>query len=369
MVFQTVRRRRPLVVAAALLSLMALLAGCGSKPQEAAARGNEASGGAVINLNGAGATFPYPIYSKWFDEYSKSNPVKVNYQSIGSGGGQRQITERTVDFGASDAPMTDEALAKAPGELLHIPTVLGAVVVTYNIPGVNVPLKMTPDVVADLFLGKITKWNDQRLTELNPDVKLPDLPVAVVHRSDGSGTTAVFTDYLSKISPEWKEKVGTGTSVKWPTGIGAKGNEGVSGQVAQTRGAVGYVELAYAIQNKMPYAHLKNKAGEFVEPSVETTSAAAAGAAANMPADLRVSITNADGEKSYPIASFTYILAYKEQADKAKGEALVKLLWWMTHDAQKMAPELLYAPLPPEVVKLVEGKLKSITYQGQPLLQ
>ncbi|HHV61305.1 MAG TPA: phosphate ABC transporter substrate-binding protein PstS [Firmicutes bacterium] len=322
----------------------------------------------TIALNGAGASFPYPLYSKWLDEYRKIAPnVAIDYQSIGSGGGIRGILEQTVDFAGSDAPMTDEQLAKAPGEIFHIPTVMGAVVITYNLKGVKTGLKLTPDVLADIFLGKITKWNDKRITSINPGVNLPAQPIVIVHRSDGSGTTNIFTDYLSSISSTWKTKVGKGTSVEWPTGIGAKGNEGVSGAVKQTPGAIGYVELAYAIQNKLPYAFLKNRAGKFVEPTLETTTAAAAGAAANMPEDMRVSIVNAPGQDAYPIAGYTYLLVYKDQKDKAKGTELVKFLWWAIHDGEKFAKELLYAPLPGNVVKLAEKKIKQINYRGEVL--
>jgi phosphate transport system substrate-binding protein len=326
------------------------------------------SADAQMLMNGAGATFPYPIYSKWFDQYAKVDPnVRFNYQSIGSGGGIRQITSRTVDFGASDGPMTDDQLKKVPGELLHIPTVLGSVVATYNIPG-NPRLRFTPDVLADIFLGKITKWNDSRITGGNPGVSLPDQAIVVVHRSDGSGTTYIWTDYLSKVSPEWKDKVGRGTSVNWPVGLGGKGNEGVSGQVKNTPGAMGYVELAYAIQNHLPVSSVRNAAGKFVEPSIKTTTAAAAGAAQDMPADFRVSITNPPGDDVYPIASFTWILVYKSQPDEAKGRALVNFLWWAMHDGQKYADDLLYAPLPSKVVAQIEAKLKTITYEGHPII-
>jgi phosphate transport system substrate-binding protein len=323
---------------------------------------------AQLLLNGAGATFPYPIYSKWFDEYATTaGGVRFNYQSIGSGGGIRQIIERTVDFGASDGPMTDEQLKKAPGPLLHIPTVLGAVVATYNLPG-NPKLKFTPDVLADVFLGKITEWNDRRIQAANPGVRLPSQPILVVHRSDGSGTTYIWVDYLSKVSREWERTVGRGTSVKWPVGLGGKGNEGVTGQVKNTPGALGYVELAYAITNKLPVASIRNPAGKFVEPTIRSTTAAAAGAAENMPADFRVSLTNAPGDDAYPIASFTWLLVYREQPDETKGRALVKFLWWAIHDGQKYASDLLYAPLPAPVVKRVEAELEAITFQGRPLL-
>ena len=319
-------------------------------------------------MNGAGATFPYPIYSKWFDEYTKVDPsVRFNYQSIGSGGGIRQISERTVDFGASDGPMTDEQLKKAPAELLHIPTVLGAVVATYNLPG-NPTLHFTGDVLADIFLGKITSWDDGKIKSLNPGVSLPKTPIVVVHRSDGSGTTYIWVDYLSKISREWQEKVGRGTSVKWPAGLGGKGNEGVAGQIKNTPGALGYVELAYAITNKLPAASVKNAAGKFIEPTIATTTAAAAGAANNMPADFRVSLTNAPGDTAYPIASFTWLLVYKDQPNEAKGRLLTKFLWWAIHDGQKYPSDLLYAPLPAPVVKQIEAKVKQMTFNGKPLV-
>jgi phosphate transport system substrate-binding protein len=323
---------------------------------------------AQMLVNGAGATFPYPIYSKWFDEYTKVDPgVRFNYQSIGSGGGIRQITARTVDFGASDGPMTDEQLKAAPGELLHIPTVLGAVVATYNLPG-NPRLHFAPDVLADVFLGKITKWNDPRLTALNPGVSLPNEPIVVVHRSDGSGTTYIWVDYLSKVSPEWAQRVGRGTSVNWPVGLGGKGNEGVAGQIKNTPGALGYVELAYAVQNKLPVAAVRNQAGRFVEPTIESTTAAAAGAAQDMPADFRVSLTNPPGADAYPIASFTWILVYKDQPDQAKGRAVAKFLWWASHEGQKYPKDLLYAPLPPQVVTRIEARLREIRFQGKSLL-
>jgi len=323
---------------------------------------------AQMLINGAGATFPYPIYSKWFDEYTRVDPeVRFNYQSIGSGGGIKQVTSRTVDFGASDGPMTDEQLKAAPSELFHIPTVLGSVVATYNLPG-SPKLKFTGDVLADIFLGKITKWNDAKITALNAGVSLPDESIVVVHRSDGSGTTYIWVDYLSKISPEWEKRVGRGTSVNWPVGLGGKGNEGVSGQVKNQPGALGYVELAYAVKNHLPVGAVKNAAGKFVEPSIATTTSAAAGAAKSMPDDFRVSLTNPPGDEAYPIASFTWLLVYKDQPNEVKGRALVKFLWWMSHEGQRYADDLLYAPLPTPVVKQIEAKIKQITYQGKPLL-
>lgn len=314
-------------------------------------------------VNGAGATFPYPLYSKWFSEYHKLHPeLSFNYQSIGSGGGIQQITNGTVDFGASDAPLSDEQIARIP-DVVHVPTVMGAVVVTYNAPIRS--LRLTPEVLAGIYLGKITRWNDPALASLNGGEKLPDAAIAVTHRSDGSGTTYGFVDYLSKVSPEWREKVGKGTSVKWPVGLGGKGNEGVTGLVKQIPGAIGYVELAYATQNKLPLAALRNRDGHFVTPTLEATSAAAAGV--DMPADYRVSITDAGGKASWPIASFTYLLVHRNATDARKGEALVKFLWWATHDGQKMAAPLDYAPLPEKVVQMIEKTIRSLTVQGKPV--
>ncbi len=314
-------------------------------------------------INGAGATFPYPIYSKWFSEYAKVDPsVNFNYQSIGSGGGIKQITAQTVDFGASDKPLSDAELKAAPGKLLHIPTVMGAVVVTYNIPGVGTGLKLKSEDVADIFLGKITKWNDRRISDDNPGLKLPDEPILVVHRSDGSGTTSIFTNYLCSVSPEWAKKVGTGTSVNWPIGLGGKGNEGVAGQVKTTRNSIGYVELAYAFENKLPYATLRNKSGVFVQPSIKSTSAAAAGAAKSMPADYRIALVNQPGKDAYPIVGFTWLLVYEHQKDPVRGKKLVEFLNWELKRGQKMASALLYAPLPDNVAKMVEKTVKSIKY-------
>src|SRR5438132_6772095 len=309
-------------------------------------------------INGAGATFPYPIYSKWFDEYAKVDPsVRFNYQSIGSGGGQKQILAQTVDFGASDGPMSDENLAKAPGKLLHIPTVAGADVVAYNLPG-NRALKFDADTIAGIFLGQIKKWNDPKVAALNAGVTLPDQDIVVVHRSDGSGTTYIWTDYLSKISPEWKLKVGTNTSVNWPAGIGGKGNEGVAGQIKQTPGALGYVELIYAVQNKMPYAEVKNAAGEFVKPTLESVTAALA--TAEIPNDFRFSMTNAPGKDAYPIAGATWLLVYQQQKDAAKGKKLVEFLKWAAKDGEKMAKDLQYAPLPESGQQRVLKRIEEI---------
>ncbi len=318
----------------------------------------------TLLINGAGATFPFPLYSKWFSEYNKLHPeLQFNYQSIGSGGGIQQITNRTVDFGASDAPMKDEQLEKAPGTV-HIPTVMGAVVVTYNAPIEQ--LKLTPDTIAGIFLGKIQKWNDPALAAVNPGVKLPDAAITVVHRSDGSGTTNIFTDYLSKVSPAWKSEVGSGTAVKWPAGLGAKGNEGVSGLVKQTPGAIGYVELAYANQNKLPKSLLRNKEGAFVAATMESTSEAAAGVA--VPDDFRVSITDASGKGAYPMASFTYVLVPRDQQDPVKAKAIVDFLNWAVHAGQQYAAPLDYAPLPKAVAEKVTAKLKTLTAQGKPIL-
>jgi phosphate transport system substrate-binding protein len=318
-------------------------------------------------IQGAGATFPYPLYSKWISVYQQVDPtVKIDYQSIGSGGGIRQITERTVDFGASDAPMTEEELAKAKAPLLHLPMTLGAVVVTYSLPELTKTLQLDADTVAGIFLGDIKSWNDPKIAATNSGLTLPNSPITVVYRSDGSGTTAVFTEYLSKVSPAWKEKVGAGKSVKFPTGLGAKGNEGVSGQLKTTPGAIGYIELAYAEQSKLPKVALKNKAGKFVEPSLEAITAAADGA--TIPDDMRVSITDPAGEAAYPISAFTYILAYEDMSDAAKGKALAQFLWWSIHDGQKLAPALSYAPLPAPVVTKVEAKLKTLKAAGAPAL-
>ncbi len=314
-------------------------------------------------INGAGATFPYPLYSKWFSEYAKiDKEVKFNYQSIGSGGGIKQITAQTVDFGASDKFLSDEELKGAPGKLLHIPTVMGAVVVTYNIPGAPKGLKLRSDDIANIFLGKITKWNDSRIADDNPGVKLPDKPIIVVHRSDGSGTTSIFTDYLTNISKEWSGKVGKGASVKWPVGLGGKGNEGVAGQIKTTENSLGYVELAYAVENKLAYATLMNKEGVFVEPAIKSITAAAAGAVKHMPADYRISLVNQPGKETYPIVGFTWLLVYEQQKDKVKGKKLSEFLTWSLHNGQKMAAPLLYAPLPESVGKMVEKTIIELNY-------
>ena len=310
------------------------------------------------SLNGAGATFPNPIYSKWFNEFDQSHPgVQINYQSVGSGAGIRQASEGTVDFGASDGPMTDEQMKNAKVKLFHIPTVLGAVVPTYNIPGVNAELKFSGDVIADIYLGKINNWNDARLKQLNPGVNLPDHQILPVYRSDGSGTTYIFTDYLSKVSPDFQSKVGKSTSVRWPVGIGQKGNEGVAGMVRNSPYSFGYVELIYAVQNKMQYGTVKNAAGKFVKASTETVTAAAAGAAKNMPNDFRVSITNAPGAESYPISSFTWLLIPLQSPDAKKGAVLKEFLKWMLEHGEKEAASLTYAPLPAPVAMKVAGAI------------
>jgi len=303
------------------------------------------------NINAAGATFPYPIYSKWFDEYHKIHPnIQINYQSIGSGGGISQVTAKTVDFGASDGPMTDEQLSKAGFKILHFPTVLGAAVLTYNIPGVSADLNFTPEALAGIFLGKITKWNDPAIAGANPGIKLPGDDIVVIHRSDGSGTTFIWTDYLSKVSPEWLSKAGKGTSVNWPVGLGGKGSEGVSGLIKQTPDSVGYVELIFAIQNKLPYASVKNSSGAFVKASLESVSAAAAAAAVSMPDDFRVSITNPPGKAAYPIASFTWLLIPAKIDDASKRDAIKGFLNWMLVDGQQFCEPLAYSKLPKEVI-------------------
>ena len=318
-----------------------------------------ADGGLLIN--GAGATFPFPLYSKWFSEYNKLFPsLKFNYQSIGSGGGIKQITEKTVDFGASDAPLSDEELAKAPG-LLNLPTVLGSVVVAYNLPGVPA-LNISGATLAGIYLGTITTWNDAAIAKDNPGVKLPSTAIAVAARSDGSGTNYVFTDYLAKVSPAFKSKVGVGKSVKWPVGLGGKGNEGVTGLVKATPGAIGYLELAYAIQNQLTVAAIQNADGAFIKPTIEATSAAAVGV--QVPDDFRVSITNAPGKTAYPISSFTYLLVYKDQLSKEKGPAVIDFLKWAVTDGEKFAPALYYAPLPSAVQTKVLAKIATLTVQG-----
>jgi phosphate transport system substrate-binding protein len=355
-------RSRLRIRALAAIGVVALAAGCAREAQ------GPATG--QLTLTGAGATFPYPLYSKWFSEYAKVNPqVRINYQSIGSGGGIQQLKAGTVDFGASDAPLSNEELKSMPGPLAHIPTVAGAVVIACNLPGGPDELRLTPEIIAGIYLGDIKRWNDHRIAAANPGARLPGLPVAVAHRSDGSGTTYIFTHYLAAVSKAWADRVGAGKSVDWPVGIGGKGNEGVTGVVKQTPGGVGYVELAYAVQNKLASARVRNAAGNFVKPTLATTRAAASGAAEAMKKDVRVSIVNATAADAYPIAGFTYLLVYREQTNRAKGEALVKLLDWAIHDGQQFAEPLLYAPLPPDVVTINEAALRTIRFQGKPLLE
>jgi phosphate transport system substrate-binding protein len=336
------------------LTLVALLVAVFSLP-----------GLAQLKLNGAGATFPYVIYSKWFDVYSKKTGIQFNYQSIGSGGGIKQVTEGTVDFGASDAALSDGQLQlikeKQGSEVLHIPTVMGAVVVAYNVPEIGPSLRLTPEVLAGIFLGEITNWKDAKLAAINPGVALPDEAIIVARRSDGSGTTNIFTDYLCKVSKEWAEKVGRGTAVNWPVGMGGKGNEGVAGIVKQAPGSVGYVELAYAVKNHLTYAKLQNKAGNFVDPTFKAVSEAAAGAAKDMPKDLRATITDTDGKDAYPISAFTWLLIYKNMKDKQKAKALVGFLHWAMTEGQTYAEDLYYAPLPKPVVKMCVEKINTIS--------
>ena len=311
-------------------------------------------------LNGAGATFPYPMYSKWFSEYNKlHSDVQINYQSIGSGGGIRQVLNGTVDFGASDGPMSDEQLAQAKTKILHIPTVLGAVVPAYNVPGISGEIKFTPEALAGIFLGKVQKWNDAAITQANPGINFPDKPIIVIYRSDGSGTTFIFTDYLSKISKDWSNTVGKGTSVKWQIGMGGKGNEGVAGQIRQLQGSIGYVELVYAVENKITYGSIKNAAGNFVKASLDGVTEAAA-SSPKMPADFRVSITNAPGKTAYPISSFTWLLIPVQAKDPKKGKIIADFLDWMASDGQKMTSQLSYAPLPQNVVEKVKAAIKQI---------
>ena len=342
-----------------LTGLLLVSCGGGERSSETArsATGSPTRGSAT--LTGAGATFPAPLYTKWFDSYARETGVRINYQSIGSGGGIRQFTEGTVDFGATDAPMTDEQIRAVNGNVQHLPAVLGAVVTTYNLPSLGkTPLKFDGPTLADIFLGRISHWSDRRLAALNPGVTLPKQDIIVVHRSDGSGTSYIFTDYLSKVSPEWKSKVGKATSVDWPTGLGGKGNEGVTQQVKQTEGSIGYVELIYAISNSLPAALIKNASGSFVEPSLKSVSAAAGGAKLGTDTDFRVSITDAPGAESYPLASFTWLLIHKESPDSAKARALHSFLTWMLKpEAQRIAADLHYAPLPVSLIELVQRRI------------
>jgi phosphate transport system substrate-binding protein len=346
------------------LSLIALLTACNGGEDKTGSTGDNST------LLGAGSTFIYPLFSKLFSVYNDSTGVRVNYQSIGSGGGILQLTNKTVDFGATDATLNDEQTQKMGGEVLHIPMCAGAVVLSYNLPSLTDTLKFTPDLLAAIFLGKIKKWNDPQIVAQNPGVKLPDLQVIIAHRSDGSGTTNIFTNYLSKVSAEWQSKVGRGSSVNWPAGLGGKGNEGVAGLIKQTPGAIGYIELAYAIQNKMAYGKLQNKSGNFITPSVASTSAAGN---IQMPADAKVSLTNTEAAEGYPISGFTWVLIYKEQKynnrSQAKATNLLKLLWWNIHEGQKYCEGLNYAPLSASALVVAENNLKSATYDGKLILQ
>lgn len=327
-----------------------------------------ASAAEPLMINGAGATFPYPLYSKWFYEYSNANTgVRFNYQSIGSGGGIKQITAGTVDFGATDAPMTEEEMKKLPGSILHIPTAIGAVVVVYNLDKVGTGLKLTPEVLAGIYLGKITRWNDPKIAGWNKNMTLPNADIVVSHRSDGSGTTDIFTNYLTTVNADWRAKVGRGKAVNWPVGLGGKGNEGVAGVVKQTPGGIGYVELAYAKQNKMSVASLRNREGRFVAPTLDATSAAAAGVAKTMPDDFRVSLVDAPGKDAYPIAGLTWVLLHKDQKNEAKGKAMVQFLKWAMKDGQKMEVALDYAPLPKTVAEKVDKALRGVSFKGTSL--
>jgi phosphate transport system substrate-binding protein len=341
------------------MNIRRILMRCGSLAAALVLAGAGRACGQLL-VNGAGATFPYPIYSKWFDEYSKVDPsVRFNYQSIGSGGGQKQILEGTVDFGATDSPMSDHNLAKAPGKILHVPTVAGADVVTYNLPGAPI-LRLDGPAIADIFLGRITRWKDPRLAKLNPGAALPEADILVVHRAESSGTTYIFADYLSSVSQEWAGKVGRGTAVRWPVGLGAKGNEGVTGQIMQMPGAIGYVELVYALQNHLPYASVKNAADNFIAPSVASVTAALAATA--IPGDFRFSMVNAPGPEAYPIAGATWLLVYQQQRNMEKGRKTVEFLKWAMNEGEKMAPQLEYAPLPPALRKRVLVEIGGIQY-------
>ena len=350
----TIRFQRAGRVTAGLLAGAALLAtapGCGAQ-----------------SLTGAGATFPYPIYSKWFDAYHQKTGVTINYQSIGSGAGIQQVKAGTVDFGASDAALNDDKLRELPRPVIHFPTVAGAVVLAYNLPELKSRLMLTPGVLVDIYLGKITVWNDKRIAAVNPGVALPAAPILAVHRSDGSGTTNIFTMYLSAVSSPWKETIGANTAVSWPSGVGGKGNEGVAGLVRQSPGAIGYVELAYAKQNKLSVALLKNKAGNFVDPTLASITAAVEGAAASLARDVRTPIVNSGKSEAYPIAGLTYLLVYRDQKDAAKGKALADFIGWAMHDGQEMAEGLDYARLPAPVVAVNEANLKKLTSGGKPLV-
>lgn len=357
----TLRTAAPIALVAT-----ALVACGGGSPSHASSDSTTATASAGVDLTGAGATFPYPIYSKWFADYATETSIRINYQSIGSGGGIRQLSEHTVDFGASDAPMSDDELSKAKGAVMHFPTVIGAVAVTYNLPSLQSPIRLTGDVLADMFLGHITKWNDSRVTALNPGVALPATDVLVVHRAEASGTTYIFADYLSAVSPAWAKAPGKGKELSWPVGIGAKGNEGVAGQVKQTPGAIAYVELAYAKQNNLPTAQIKNASGAFVAPSIESATAAAAGVADKLPnnTDYRISIVNAPGPGAYPIASFTWLLVYRNQTDATKAKKLKDFLHWYLHAGEGSAASLDYAPLPDAMKTRLDARVDSVTVAG-----
>ena len=353
------------------IALAAGLVACGRGERAgAAADSARGSNAGQLELTGAGATFPNPIYSKWVLEYARLHPnIRINYQSIGSGGGIRQFMDRTVDFGATDGPMADSLITAVGGNVLHIPTVLGAVVPAYNIPQSVPMLRFTPEVLAGIFSGEITSWNDSRIASINTAMQLPAMPIVVVHRSDGSGTTYVWTDYLSKVSPSWRQRVGRGTSVDWPVGLGARGNEGVANTVRSTPGAIGYIELVYALQNRISSGFVRNRSGTYVSASLASVTAAAQGVTFPEDTDFRVSITDADGRESYPAASFTWILIPREFSDATRGRAVVEFLWWAVHDGQRLAEELGYATLPAEVVRRVEQRLRSVTAGGRPALQ
>jgi phosphate transport system substrate-binding protein len=378
-------RRSVLASLAAFATLLAACGGASTSPTSVPTGSGAAADPCAVpvkakcpteaqNLTGAGATFPGAIYAKWVDEYNKLTGVQINYQAVGSGGGIKAFTDKTADFGASDVPLTDAQIAAVNGGLYMVPTVMGAVVPTYNVPNVTAALKLTPDALAGIFLGTITKWNDPKIASENPGVTLPDSAITTVHRSDGSGTTGVFTDYLSKISPDWKTKVGSATSVNWPNGLGASGNAGVAGQVKQTPGSIGYVELIYAIQNKLGYATVKNAAGKYVEATLDSTSKAADGF--SMP-DLgkltgeqpKISITNSANADAWPISTFTFLLVNKDFADKGKAQAILRFAWWGTHEGQTFTKDLGYAPLPTNVVKTAEDVLRSITSGGSKVLK
>jgi phosphate transport system substrate-binding protein len=341
------------------LAALAVLAGPAALP---------AAAGSQVNLTGAGATFPYPIYSKWFDAYNKQTGVQINYQSIGSGGGIQQVKAGTVDFGASDAPLSNQRLKEMPRPIVHFPTVAGAVVLAYNLPGIATNLQLTPEAVSGIYLGKITMWNDKQIAAANPGLSLPNVPIAAIHRSDGSGTSYIFTSYLAAVSKDWKELVGSNTSVSWPVGLGGKGNEGVAGLVRQVNGAIGYVELAYAKQNRLSVASVRNAAGKFIEPTIESTTAAVNGAAAMLAKDVRTPIVNSAAPDGYPIAGLTFLLVDKQQRDAAKGKAIADFIAWAMTEGEGMAAALDYAPLPASVVKVNQANLASLTFGGKPIV-